>query len=160
MIDVLYNWLFLLRKDCHQEFHGGICKSNLDAAMNSGNLKTQCYNFLRDTVSRDMCTIGKFTNAKDFCSFICTSGTYLFFCCFFFYLYFLLLLIIIWQQLTSNLYDSWLFIRQISFFWSVNYNFLYRREHYYGYSPMAKNQSDSCNFIYLMIILFCQVSFY
>ena len=32
---------------------------------------------------------------------------------------------------------------------ALNYIFD-RREHYLGYNRMAKNQSDSCNFLYLM----------
>ena len=28
-----------------------------------------------------------------------------------------------------------------------------RKEHYYGFNRMAKNQSDSCNFLYLMIMV-------
>ena len=37
--------------------------------------------------------------------------------------------------------------------------FFDRREHYYGYNRMVKNQSGSCNFIYLMIIKLLFISY-
>ena len=55
---------------------------------------------------------------------------------------------------TSFLYKHNVYDRSGRFFIKKNQqHFFHRRGHYYGYNRMAKNQSDSCNFLYQIIII-------
>ena len=70
----VHQLFYILLSGCNQPFHSGVCRKNLESALNDTNIKIGCKNLLKDTVLRDLCELGKPCTAQDFCRFICPEG--------------------------------------------------------------------------------------